>query len=446
MAWIKRLGYFYNIAKGSESISNQMSHLIVGVLSGLPAYAMSVRVSVAFYLGALLELPTGVIADVLGHRRTLILGYAICVFASISLFVSCHYSGTVVSFPMLVVSSVLSAAGGCLVSGCLQAFIQDYIDLQIERSREAVQCANELRAKALALSQGYGNFFSAFLPALVLAGVFAIYHLTHKSEWALLLPAAVYGLLSFVLCLVRTDKESRTPNTSSPVHGREYARHLVLFWRDVSGKGRAEQWRMAILPLRMVISILTVIHVHTYLMVSQLRRLDSQAASWKTLTMGFLVLTAFALSHYPKGLIVPIVSKRLSSIRLIYASLMAQSVLAFIALLVLRLGYSAGAVIGFALLFNATFSPGHMTLQSILLASVPEHLRATMFSLVQVVVLIAYGSYSTLLTASGVGVDRPDQILIQLLSLSSIGIALALLFDNIAVNRTAGGLVDDTKI
>ncbi|MDR5822800.1 MFS transporter [Caballeronia sp. LZ043] len=339
MTWIKRLGYCYNIAKGSESISNQMSHLIVGVLAGLPAYAVSARVSIAFYLGALLELPTGVVADVLGHRRTLIFGYAICAFASFFLFMSCRYSGTPVSMPMLVLSSVSSAAGGCLVSGCLQAFIQDYIDRHVEHSGETDGCVSELRAKALALSQAYGNFFSAFLPTLVLAGVFALYHLTGRSEWALLVPVVTYGLLSLAFCMMRTAGERTTPSVSMASHFRDYARKLVLFLRAVQGRGRAGQWLMVILLLRMTLSILTVIHVHTYLMVSQLRTLDLREGGWETLAMGFLVLAAFDLAHYPKGWIVPFVSKRLESTRLIYCSLLAQILLALIVLGVIRLGY-----------------------------------------------------------------------------------------------------------
>ncbi|MGF6768610.1 MFS family permease [Paraburkholderia sp. GAS199] len=445
MDWIKRLGYFYNIARGSESISNQMSHLIVGVLSGLPTFAVSLRVSIAFYLGALLELPTGVLADVLGHRRTLIYGYAISAFASLCLFFSCHYSRTPASLPILVASSVLSAVGVGLVSGCLQAFIQDYIDQQVTKSGETGQQAEETRAKALARSQAYGNFFSAFVPTLVLAGVLANYYLTRRSEWALLVPVIVYGALATLFCVVRIGDEKHAPGKSFAAHCVEYGRQLALFRTGFRQQSRAGQFRLGLLCLRMVLSILTVIHVHTYLMVSQLRQIDLQHGSLKAIIMGFMVLAAFDLAHYPKGLIAPIVSKRLSANHLPYFSLIAQCVLGLLALFCFHLGYTVGAVIGFALLFNATFSPGHTTLQSKLLNEVPEHLRASVFSVVQVVVLVAYGSYSALLAATGVGVDRPDQIFVQLLSLTGLGIVLAVVFDCIAVSPLASVFIDDAQ-
>lgn len=101
---------------------------------------------------------------------------------------------------------------------------------------------------------------------------------------------------------------------------------------------------------------------------------------------------------------------------------------------------------GSAFLFNAMFSPGHTSLQSTLLAEVPEHLRASVFSVVQVVVLLAYGSYSALLAASGVGVDQPDQIFVQLLCLSGAGMLLAVLFDGMAARRPGGAMVDDKEV
>lgn len=84
------------------------------------------------------------------------------------------------------------------------------------------------------------------------------------------------------------------------------------------------------------------------------------------------------------------------------------------------------------------------TLQSKLLAEVPEQLRASVFSLVQVVVLLAYGTYSALLTATGLGVDQPEQIFIQLLCLSGVGMLLAVLFD--FVIASAPRVVDDAEI
>jgi hypothetical protein len=85
-------------------------------------------------------------------------------------------------------------------------------------------------------------------------------------------------------------------------------------------------------------------------------------------------------------------------------------------------------------------------LQSKLLAEVPEHLCASVFSVVRVVELFAYGSHSALLTESGVGVDRPDQIFNQLLSLTGAGMLLAVPFDGIAASRPVVAMPDDAEI
>jgi MFS family permease len=431
MTWIRQLGYFNNISKGGASISNNMSHLIVGVFSGLPAFSISLRVSLILYFSALLELPTGIIADVVGHRYTLAYGYVILAFASFCLFLTCHYSYLPISTWILIVSSLLSAVGGALISGSLQAFIQDYIDQQVDESGETGQQAEEMKVKAIALSQGYGNFFSAVLPALVLAVVFASQYLTGHSEWALLIPFCVYGSMSiflFFFCVHFSKGSQSSLSRTFLAHSNEYWRRFTRVVVNLHQQSCILKFRVSVLFLRMVLSTLTVIHVNTYLMVSQLRQVELQHADIPTTVLSFLALAAFDLSHYPKGIIVPFVSKRFSSNQLLYLSLIAQSAVAGVAIFCYQ-GYALATVICFALLFNAMFSCGNTTLQSKLMAEIPQHLRASVFSLVQVIVLVFYGTYSVLLTARGAGVDQPGQIFIQLLCLSGTSVLLAVLFD-----------------
>ncbi|WP_063534547.1 MFS transporter [Burkholderia sp. MSMB1589WGS] len=425
-----------------------MPHLIVGVLSGLPGFAVSLRVGIGFYLSAVLELPAGVFADVFGHRRTLVYGYATCSIASLFLFLSCHYSHyskVPSSLTLLIASSILSALGGALVSGCLQAFIQDFVDLHVSKSGLLGDEANELRAKALARSQAYGNFFSAFLPVLVLASVFGNYYFTRQSEWSLLIPVVVYGGLSMLFFFAKS--EERTPPQANAFHRhcREHGRRLVQFAAELRHRESTSRIRFLLMLFRMVLSILTVIHVHTYLMVSQLRQIGLQDASWRAVLLGFLILAAFDLAHYPKGWIAPAVSKRLNANKLIYFSLTAQSVLALLAFVCFRSGHPIAAVIGFALFFNALYSPGNMTLQSKFLVEVPEHLRATVFSIVQIVVLVAYGSYSAMLTADGTGVDSPDRIFTQLMVLTMLVLALTIVCDAISAKRESSIGLDDAQ-
>ncbi|MEW9809971.1 MAG: MFS transporter [Candidatus Symbiodolus clandestinus] len=432
MTWVKQLGYFNNISKGSASISNNMSHLIVGVFSGLPVFSVSLRVSIIFYFSALLELPTGIIADVFGHRHTLAYGYAILALASFCLFITCYYSYLSISTWALIVSSLMSAIGGSLISGSLQTFIQDYIDQQVTKSGVIGEHAEEMKVKAIALSQGYGNFFSGMLSTLVLAAVFASQYLTGRSEWALFISFFIYGAISIFFFCFHFNKGSQSPVRTLLTSGKGYWYQFTLFTADFFQRNCFFQFKVSILVLRMVLSILTVIHVNTYLMVSQFRKIDLQYADIPTIVLSFLVLAAFDLSHYPKGIIVPFISKHLSSNQLLYFSLISQCALAGVAIFYYHHGYTLITVIGFALLFNAMFSCGNTTLQSILILEVPQYLRASVFSLVQVIVLILYGTYSFLLTTRGSGVDQPEQIFIQLLYLSGTGILLAGLFDLIS--------------
>ncbi|RQU50045.1 MFS transporter [Burkholderia cenocepacia] len=425
MIWIKRLGYAYNIAKGSESTANQIAHLCVGVLSGLPVFAISLRVSIAFYLGAALELPTSVLADVLGHRRTLAFGYSILALANLSLFLACHFSRTHASLPILIVSSISSALGGGLISGCLQAFIQNYIDQHIKHANSTTQKIEDLRKKALAHAQIYGNFFSALLPVFILAGTLILYNQIGQSEWALLIPTISYAIFAIFFGTICTVEYGHTRALSLNNQYRQYQRQLYRFFARLRNQSWIVRSRFVALLIRITFSTLTVIHVHTYLLISQLRAINLRHGTPKALATGLLIITAFDLAHIPKGLALAHITKRLDVSQLQYFSLLAQIILGLSALILALHNHASVAVIGYALLFQAAFVPGHMTLQAQTLIEVPENLRATMFGIIQTTVLILYGSYSALLIASGVGLDAPLRIFIQLTALAVTGLILA---------------------
>ena len=210
-------------------------------------------------------------------------------------------------------------------------------------------------------------------------------------------------------------------------HCIDYGLQLKSFYVALLARSARDRALFGLLVVRVVLSILTVIHVHTYLMVSELRSLDLQSGQFTALLLGFGVLAAFDLAHYPKALIAPIAGRHLSAQQVLYFSLSSQILLAIAAMCLLHGGYATVAVISFVLLFTGVFSPGNTTLQSTFLADIPEDLRATVFSLVQILVLIVYGTYSAVLTWSGVGIGGPQQIFIELLSLAAAGLLLTLL-------------------
>ncbi|APC18003.1 hypothetical protein BLL42_20550 [Pseudomonas frederiksbergensis] len=110
---------------------------------------------------------------------------------------------------------------------------------------------------------------------------------------------------------------------------------------------------------------------------------------------------------------------------MLFLSLGAQAVLALSMLLAYYQGYSIISVLMFVLLFRACFTPGQSVIQSMLLELVPENLRATVYSLVQVFVLLIYASYSAYLTVGGKGVEPPDTIFLQIFILTILSASLA---------------------
>lgn len=194
-SWIKKLGYLQNIKSASESLANQVSHLLIGIFCGFPIYAVSLRVSISFYLSAILELPTGIIADVIGHYRAVAIGYLIGLLACLTLFFSAVDVNSIHSIPLLIISCIFSSIAGSLSSGSFQALLQDYIDLNSYILQNDIYIY--IRKNALSISQKYGKSISAFSPPTLILLLFILSKYNKNPEIILLIPAFCYGFLSF---------------------------------------------------------------------------------------------------------------------------------------------------------------------------------------------------------------------------------------------------------
>lgn len=425
--WIRKLGYLTNFAKGSESIANQIAYLTIGVLSPLPPYAVSLRVSIGFYLGALLEIPMGMLADVAGHRKALAYGFAVIAISCAGLLWSCLMGHLSSSLWILSVAAILEAIGTALVSGCFQAYIQSIIDNEVAKIEPGAG-ASDIKIKALSMSQAYGNFFSAMVPTIMIGGVFVCHILWGISSFALVLPVITYTALSvyfFSSRFLGLGLGRSGLSTSRNGKWSSYKINFFDFKASIVSSLPAYRYKFLSLFALMVLSVLTVIHVHTYLMISQLREFDLVKGNYSEAIMAFLILISFNLAHYIKGWVASYISEKSKPGNVLFYSLSAQGILALSMLVAYYLGWHIVSVLIFVLLFRACFTPGQSVIQSMLLEMVPDNLRATVYSFVQVFVLLVYASYSAYLTVSGKGIEQPNVIFFQIFILTLLSASLA---------------------
>lgn len=425
--WIRKLGYLINFAKGSESIANQIAYLTIGVLSPLPPYAVSLRVSIGFYLGALLEVPMGMLADVAGHRKALAYGFAVIAISCAGLLWSCLMGHLSYSLWILSVAAILEAIGTALVSGCFQAYIQSIIDDEVAKMDLGAE-SSDMKIKALSMSQAYGNFFSAMVPTLMIGGVFICHILWGISSFALVMPVITYTALALYFFSSRfrgLGINRARVNIGQQSKWSSYKENLLDFNVSIVNSLPVYRYRFLALFALMVLSVLTVIHVHTYLMISQLREFDLVQGNYSDAIFAFLTLISFNLAHYVKGWVASSISERSKPGNVLFCSLGAQGALALSMLALYYFGYHIVSVLMFVLLFRACFTPGQSVIQSMLLEMVPDNLRATVYSFVQVFVLLIYASYSAYLTVDGKGVEPPNTIFFQVFILAMISTLLA---------------------
>lgn len=419
----RTVGYLQNISKGNESAAAQIAHLIIGVFGGLPPYAVSLRVTIAFYVSCILEVPSGVVADIIGHARSMV--YA-CIFYSMAcvfIVVAVVASSDDFSLIMVVLSSVLSALGGALSSGSFQALLQDLIDREA-LSIPAVE-RTSFKIRTLSLSQGHGAYFASFFPVAVMAILFFWARYWEGEEYILFLPAVAFvGFAMYFQSLVPDQGYVLQKNRIRVACASYIAelKHLKSWLISGALNKRIYFYGFSLL---MVFSTLLMIHVHTYLMISQLREVDIRAVDVKGGAIIFLMLASFDLAHLVKGWLVPFLTRKFADIALLFISYFSVASLSFLAWLGCYYEYQLLSLIVFVLFFRAFLTLGQNIIQSTVLVMLPENNRATALSAIQVIVILVYASYSLYLTF--VGIESPPEILMEVLVLSMCCLLVALI-------------------
>lgn len=122
-------------------------------------------------LSIALEVPTGVLADTIGKKKTLFLAFLFCGISGIVF-------GFTTNFSMLVLSVILVSTGAACYSGTLEALQYDSLkDLRKEKMFDKVIAnTNTISLVASAICGIFGGFLYSILPGLpfILVGIFQL--------------------------------------------------------------------------------------------------------------------------------------------------------------------------------------------------------------------------------------------------------------------------------
>ncbi|ULR32179.1 MFS transporter [Dickeya fangzhongdai] len=432
--WLKSIGYLDSTFRAMQSTSNQLSHLLVGALGGMFNSAVSLRVSIAFYSSILLEVPSGLLADKLGHFRSVALGSHFTASALLTLFfslTSTHDAGLQIS--LLILSSFLSAIGMSLISGAYQAMLQDMIDNQIIKHGEE----SGLRTKALLLSQRYGKEIVSIVPIIFLLILLVMYRTIGYAEAMLFIPAIMFIILGIWLWRYpqRNNAQEIDTKNNQKAGDKNTLKNFISCLRAMS---RDQLVMLIKISLIIVLLNFSMVHVHTYLMVAEFREYNIMDISIIYLIPLFLFIASFDAAHYVKGVIVPRAAAKFDDKSLV--------MLSFGSLALLSTGcyflyiYCDGifALILYVLFFRACVTMGQDVAISNLLARLPEEIRAFTLSLVMSSVIVLYGAYSVYLTFIGIGAEPAQNVLIEILIIALIGGIFSLSLKIVPLNEPDG--------
>lgn len=432
--WLKSIGYLDSTFRAMQSTSNQLSHLLVGALGGMFNSAVSLRVSIAFYSSILLEVPSGLLADKLGHFRSVALGSHFTASALLTLFfslTSTHDAGLQIS--LLILSSFLSAIGMSLISGAYQAMLQDMIDNQIIKHGEE----SGLRTKALLLSQRYGKEIVSLVPIIFLLILLVMYRTIGYAEAMLFIPAIMFIILGIWLWRYpqRNSAQEIDTKNNQKAGDKNTLKNFISCLRAMT---RDQLVMLIKISLIIVLLNFSMVHVHTYLMVAEFREYNIMDISIIYLIPLFLFIASFDAAHYVKGVIVPRAAAKFDDKSLV--------MLSFGSLALLSAGcyflyiYCDGifALILYVLFFRACVTIGQDVAISNLLARLPEEIRAFTLSLVMSSVIVLYGAYSVYLTFIGIGAEPAQNVLIEILIIALIGGIFSLSLKIVPLNEPDG--------
>lgn len=380
------------------------ARLLTGFLSGLPATAISVNASVAFFGSAFLELPTGVAADFFGRTKSVRLGYhcqvlaSLCTFFAIALFPTAPTA----MWALLILEGLLDAMGNALLSGAREASYQSIVESATSKMPEPDR--SRLRTTYLALAEAYDRPALVVFPLVTLGAVLFLHAHGGAGHYAMLFIAAAWLIIDRQyanLARHAPPEEASSRTLSSWTRDAKDCLHLLRR----GGQG------LPVAILCWLVDRFVFITVTCYVMLAVLK--DRALWSSESAVLPVLGITGvFLVGRVSRTFVLPGLARKFPNEALRRAGAAGQSVLAVSVLLFLP-GSGSGYVVFVALAFGAyDILSGLVERPSLglILDSIPEQIRASFLSLLSGTVLVAQFLYSVRLTALGIGVPSMTEI------------------------------------
>jgi len=429
--FLKYIGYLQNLLKMVETIQNQITYLLIGVSSGVPLNIISFRVTVYFFLSFIFEIPTGVLADVIGKTLSIAIGYWFMALSALLVFASL-LSGYDTFWCYILVG--LSAITGAVASGLIIATLNTFLQKKIDEFylKHKAELSPNFKIKALSMSQGHGNGLGTIVPCIVLGLCIVLLRYSNIAKYMLLIPVLInffVGCYFYQQHQLLLKLENRVPFLNQiRLSYCSYSSNIKHFYLAVRYNTLVCSTVIPLLALAMICTLL-MIHVHTYMMVAQLRLSDIYHSDALHLLLLVFIATAFDQATYMKGIIVPFVSKKIKPDALIVISFVL-----ILALSVATLGiYNLMPVVAiyfFALFFRPFLSIGQFIINSTLMHAVPSEIRTTILSISQAGVILLYSMYSLYLSTTQAGLDTPIANIIEVIAVVCFGLIIFLISKN----------------
>lgn len=430
--FLKYIGYLQNLLKMVETIQNQITYLLIGISSSVPLNIISFRVTVYFFLSFIFEIPTGVVADVIGKTLSIAIGYWIMALSTLLVFASL-LSGydTFWCYIFVGMSAITGAVASGLIVATLNTFLQKKID-EFYRKHKAELSPN-FKIKALSISQGYGNGLGAVVPCIVLGLCIVLLRYSNIAKYMLFIPILInflVGCYFYQQHQLLLKLENRVPFLNQiRLSYCSYISNMKDFYLTVRYNTlNVCSVVISLLALTMICTLL-MIHVHTYMMVAQLRLSDIYHSDALHLLLLVFIATAFDQATYMKGIIVPFVSKKFKPEELIVISFVLVLALGVVTLGIYNL-MPVIAIYCFALFFRPFLSIGQFLINSSLMHAVPSKIRTTVLSISQAGVILLYSMYSFYLSTTRAGLDTPIANIIEVIAVVCFGLIIFLISKN----------------
>lgn len=404
------------------------ARLLTGFLCGLPPTAISINAAVSFAASAVLEIPTGVAADMFGRTRSVRLGYLFQIAANLCTFFA------IVVFPfwpagmwlLLVSEGILDAAGNCFLSGAREASYQAIVENATEMMETRERA--EARTRYLALAEAYGRPILVLFPMAAISATLLLHSQEGRGHYAMLLIVAGWIAIErqFEELVRLAPREARGAADNSWLSD---ARECLRLLGDTN-----------LGLLRAIFCWLTdrfvFITVTCYVTLAVLK--DPGLWPGANPAVPVVAITGlFLAGRVSRSFILPALSKGRSNDVMMSFGAAAQILLAGAVMLFPYRGGSAyvlflAAAVG---VYDVVSGLIERPALGTILDGIPERIRASFLSILSAAVLLAQFLYSLRLTALGTGVPSMSEI--WLLALAGGVVMLLLSYEGVV--RGFGG-------